>query len=939
MHFPRTFSRFLVRRLLVGAVGAAGMASAVSLSAPLSPGPRRDAGDGYRAGGRWKPLRRMTGEFVVDAETAAALKPDERFELVPGGRLPAASLRLVRRAASAVAGRASGRGAGEDLDRLRGRLGKHRVNPVFADPRTGVRLAPRGRIVVCLAPGADPDLLPPRYGPLSPLPGTADQFVLSLPNRTAEALLAAVSELDALPGVAWAEPDFLKEWRRNLVLDDPMLGQQWHLSNPGTQWSDGTPYSPAGVDIGAPGAWDRNTGDPAIVIAMLDDGVPSAHPDLQANLFSNPGEIAGNGLDDDGNGYVDDISGWDFVNNHSSAEPKVADDRHGTATAGLAAAVGNNGLGVSGVAPGGRILPVKIFQGSSFAGSSELANAVRYAAGLTAPQAWRGADVLSMSFGGGAPTAIEDSAFADAASRGRAGRGCALVASAGNSAHYYKEFRSPELPAGDYVFEWRYRKDERVSAFEDTCRIGLVIFPDGALERFDDPAPPPGWNFHPDPAEYAWVIEDNPARSFGLGRYQARPAEMTRNNSQALCRSPTISISVPGALSFYYWISSEAGYDVIEFRAVRAGDPPPAFTVVDSGDPATDSYVWYDPYVAYPASHPDVIAVGASTEFDYRSYFSQYGDDLDLMAPGGGGFLGIVTTDRTGADGYNSSGDYTTGFSGTSASAPIVSGAVALLLSRHPDLTAGEVRTLLRRTADKTGGLAYSGGEAGAGGRNPYYGYGRLNAERLLGLARITTDPGFGGLEAGIDGSAALFCEPGSQHTLHALADTYFDFLQWTAEPAVHAALFQPAQADSMVTVYDDVTLTAAFSALTAARGTPLYWLDGHGLSTPSFDAAEREDADGDGHAAWEEWIAGSDPTNAASVLRIETFDRRTDGRCVLQWPSATGRVYDVLAFETPDAGPVPLAESLPATPPSNVHTSVPLPSGTRFFRVRARIP
>ena len=122
------------------------------------------------------------------------------------------------------------------------------------------------------------------------------------------------------------------------VSDDPLLGDQWHLHNNGFRFLNGTPYSPADVDIDAPEAWDRQTGRADVVIAVIDDGVEADHPDLQANIYVNGDEIAGNGVDDDGNGYRDDVSGWDFINATNTPEPKVAGDGHGVATAGLAAA-------------------------------------------------------------------------------------------------------------------------------------------------------------------------------------------------------------------------------------------------------------------------------------------------------------------------------------------------------------------------------------------------------------------------------------------------------------------------------------------------------------------------------------------------------------------------------------------------------------------------
>jgi subtilisin family serine protease len=659
--------------------------------------------------------------------------------------------------------------------------------------------------------------------------------------------------------------------------------------------------------------------------------VQAAHPDLQPNLFANPFEVAGNGIDDDGNGYPDDVSGWDFINAVNTPEPKDAGDGHGVATAGLAAARGNNGIGVSGVAPFCRILPIKIFQGDDFVGSSALANAIRYAAGLTAPAPWRGADVLNMSFGGGAPSLAEDSAFADAAAFGRQGKGCVLVASSGNSASDYYPYWQ-ELAPGTYYFEWRYRKDPAVSFGDDTCRLGLVRFPDGTVERFDQPTPPAGWNFKPEADKPGWIIEDNPAKSYGLGRYQAR-AQITQNNSYALCRSKPVTFTVTNNIIFYYWISSEASYDFIEFRAVRTDSAPPSFTPVDSGVYPTD------PYVAYPASHADVIAVGASTEFDYRSYFSQYGAELDLVAPGGGGLVGIVTTDRTGDDGY-ASGDVTTQFAGTSASAPIVSGAAALLLSRHPDLTAAAVRSLLRRTADKVGDLAYTDGESGAGGRNDFLGYGRLNAGRLLGLARVTVNTGFGGASATADALTDFFCEPVQAQSLAAQADDYFAFKTWEAAPPANASIFTPTTAATVAAIYDDVTLTATFDPLLAPLGTPLYWLAAHGLTTPDFGTAEADDADADGHAAWQEWLAGTDPGDDASVLRLTAFQRLADGRCVVSWSSVSNRVYDILAYDSPAATePTVLTQGLTATTPLNVHTTAPLPAAARFIRVRTNLP
>ncbi len=115
------------------------------------------------------------------------------------------------------------------------------------------------------------------------------------------------------------------------------------------------------ADSDLPEAWDVNPGgSSAIVIGVVDDGVDE-HPDL--NRWRNPGELE-EGLDNDGNGWADDINGWNFVSDNVESNNSRQQDRHGTAVAGVAAARGNNGLGVTGAAYNSRVLSAKIFEGT-----------------------------------------------------------------------------------------------------------------------------------------------------------------------------------------------------------------------------------------------------------------------------------------------------------------------------------------------------------------------------------------------------------------------------------------------------------------------------------------------------------------------------------------------------------------------------------------------
>ena len=165
----------------------------------------------------------------------------------------------------------------------------------------------------------------------------------------------------------------------------------------------------------------------------------------------------------------------------------------------------------------------------------------------------------------------------------------------------------------------------------------------------------------------------------------------------------------------------------------RNGKGIPIFCATGN-DVATKSL----PSVGYPANLAETIAVGASTNQDVRSYYSDYGLGIDFVAPSSGGTRRIETTDIQGKDGYNkklgSSGDYceaedNSGFGGTSSATPLAAGVAALMLSVKPSLTATEVRQILRETAVKIDPV---NGQYDANGWSEQYGYGRIDAARAL---------------------------------------------------------------------------------------------------------------------------------------------------------------------------------------------------------------
>lgn len=234
------------------------------------------------------------------------------------------------------------------------------------------------------------------------LSGLPDTYLLEVAVSTGKNALDMANFYHESGVVVYAEPDFLQVIQRLSVPNDMLFNWQWHLRNTG-QFFGATPNA----DIAAVDAWGISQGNSSIIIAVVDDGVELTHPELAGQL----------------------VAGYDFANNDNDPSPNWWGEGHGTSVAGLIAAKTNNSIGVAGVCPNCRIMPIKLFN-VNFDSTLSLTNtgivdSFNFAAN-------NGAAIINNSWGGGAPSTLVEKVIDDITINGRGGKGVVILASAGN---------------------------------------------------------------------------------------------------------------------------------------------------------------------------------------------------------------------------------------------------------------------------------------------------------------------------------------------------------------------------------------------------------------------------------------------------------------------------------------------------------------------------
>jgi len=499
-------------------------------------------------------------------------------------------------------------------------------------------------------------------------------------------VMAAAQTLANQSWVAHVQPNYI--YKASALPNDPLFTQYWGLKNTGQTVNATTGI--AGADISIEQAWNVVTNCSAVTVAVVDTGVNYNHPDLAANIWNNAAEIAGNGIDDDGNGFIDDVQGWDFV---QSDNTPMDFNEHGTHVAGTIGAVGNNGVGGTGICWGVKIMPVRVLGSTGSGTTASVVAGIDYAVA-------NGAKVINMSLGGGggAPGDLQDIAIGNANAAG-----VLVVVAAGNSAANIDT--TPTYPAS-------YTQPNIISVAATDQNDALASFSNFGAVSVDVAAPgvnikstiPPArvnsnsWNFDTGAAT-GWTLETRDNFGTLLANTVAVSNEASfsptfsltdtpggglyTNNRSYRATSPAINLTgKQGALLSFQ----------LNFITELGGDAVTSETSIDGGTTWVNHGGFWGNSGGWMSSKVDVGVLDGNAAALFRFRLDTNGsvvndgvhiDDVAISTPG--------TV-------YNGS-EYTF-LNGTSMATPHVAGLAALIWAAEPALTHLQVRARILNTGD-----------------------------------------------------------------------------------------------------------------------------------------------------------------------------------------------------------------------------------------------
>jgi subtilisin family serine protease len=515
---------------------------------------------------------------------------------------------------------------------------------------------------------------------------------------------AAIRILKSDPNVLYAEPNYVR--RTFVVPSDPFFPTQWALENVGQSVNGfrGT----SGADISAVGGWDREQGDGSVVVALIDTGVDWQHPDLSANIWLNTGEIPGNDIDDDGNGFIDDVRGWDFL---SGDNDPMDSNGHGTHVAATLGAETDNEIGCAGVAWNVKLMPLRFLGSNGVGFVSDSLRAINYAVR-------NGARIINASYGSSDYSQAEFDMIASAQSAG-----VLFVTAAGNEGsnndtnpQYPASYRTSLLPNDRTVLT------NIISVAASDQNDALAWFSNYGASLVDVAAPgvrihnampkrssvlsigfengdTTGWTL-----QEPWGLVSNSGDSdtFSISN---SPAGNYANNSTSSATSPLLPVNGKRGLSLTFRIkgSAESKFDYLYLDLFKNGQWVLVPILVNG---QTDWGVTGN-FATWTTVSTDIGGVDGSQNVRFRFRFVS---DHSNTATG----YMVDNVNIFSSDPYEGGDETYDYMSGTSMATPHVSGLAALLFSQDSSRTFTDVKGLILANVDQIPALT---GKIASGGR------------------------------------------------------------------------------------------------------------------------------------------------------------------------------------------------------------------------------